>query len=226
MNSRNRSTRLVRVLGTVLVPLAPMLLTPSVHAANARCFGEEATIVADGGLVTGTRGPDVIVATDPATEVHAVGGDDRICGAFLVYGGAGDDRIHYGGRSTSEFELNGGPGNDRIFVTGAVFGSLIGGPGDDRLAGRAGEQWVSGGTGLDTITGGSGPDTLIGGPGADVVRGNDGPDDLSGHRGDDRLYGGNGDDELSGGGGRDAGFGGPGRDTCHHSTERAVSCRR
>ena len=224
MNSRNRFLPLLSVLGAVLVPLAPMTLAPSVHAATARCFGEEATIVADGGLVRGTRGRDVIVATDQATEVHALGGDDRICGAFLVYGGAGDDRIHYGSDSTAGFELNGGPGEDRIFYSGAVFGYLNGGPGDDRLASRAGEQWVNGGTGADTITGGAGRDTLVGGPGADIVRGNGGDDDVSGHRGDDRLYGGSGNDELAGASGRDAGFGGPGRDTCHPSIERAVSC--
>lgn len=226
MSSRHRSLSPLSFLGAVLVPLAPLMLAGPVDAAPARCFGQEATIVADGGLVMGTAGPDVIVATDPGTEVHAKGGDDRICGASLAYGGTGNDRIHYGSRPITDLELVGGPGDDRIFLTTDVVGNLEGGSGDDRLASRAGEQWLVGGTGADTITGGAGPDTLLGGPGADVVRGNDGHDRVVGYGGDDRLYGGNGNDELSGDGGRDAGFGGPGSDTCERSVERAVSCLR
>ncbi len=218
-------TRFLSALGALGALVVPLLLADPGHAGSPRCFGEKATIVADSGYVAGTPGADVIVVSGNA-EVHGMGGDDRICGSDLVYGGPGNDRIHYGGLSEYDLELHGGRGDDRIFLTSKVFGDINGGPGADRLASRAGEQWINGGPGDDLITGGAGEDRLSGGRGDDVVRGNAGHDKVYGYAGDDRVYGGTGHDVLQGNGGRDAGFGGPGRDTCDDSIERAVNCGR
>ena len=62
-------------LGTVLT-VSALPGTPS-YAAAETCHGQTATIVGDPGTdVTGTEGPDVIVARGAG---QALGGDDMIC---------------------------------------------------------------------------------------------------------------------------------------------------
>jgi Ca2+-binding RTX toxin-like protein len=63
--------------------------------------------------------------------------------------------------------LIGGAGNDRL-AGDAGDDSLVGGAGNDRLAGDAGDDSLVGGAGRDTLSGGAGNDTLAGGSGADV----------------------------------------------------------
>lgn len=177
-------------LAVALAALSPLALTvvppmaagtaagpaPS-PAATPTCFGKPATIVGSG-FIRGTAGPDVIVATVPGSEVHAYGGNDRICGAFLVYAGAGADRIVFGKRSTVP-ELSGGPGDDIIYYLTPDFGYLSGGRGNDILAARHGEQWLIGGDGDDRMTGGRGPDHLFGGDGRDRAGGGYGRDECT-----------------------------------------------
>ena len=81
---------LVAATALVGAPFAPLA-----GAATPRCFGETATITGSG-FIQGTRGRDVIVAGH-GSEVHAYGGNDLVCGAFLTYAGPGDDRVRYGG---------------------------------------------------------------------------------------------------------------------------------
>ena len=67
----------------------------SASAAPAECQGRTATIVSDGGTVTGTEGDDVI-STAGAVNISALGGDDIICvtlGSGDVDGGAGSDTL-------------------------------------------------------------------------------------------------------------------------------------
>lgn len=152
-----------------LVALPVLAVLPSALVASATtppCFGRTATIVGDGYLV-GTPGPDVIVATG-AAEVHALGGHDRVCGAFLVYAGPGNDRVSYAKQNDGDYpDLYGGLGADLILLGGDRLGLVHGGPGDDDLRSGRDEQFLTGGPGRDRLAGGPGPDHLNGGPGRD-----------------------------------------------------------
>ncbi|MEO0717263.1 MAG: PA14 domain-containing protein, partial [Pseudomonadota bacterium] len=105
-----------------------------------------------------------------------------------------------------------GDGAD-VLVGGRGEDTLAGGDGDDRLNGGAGEDDLSGGEGADRLAGGNGDDSLSGGDGADRLNGGNGDDSLSGGDGDDTLIGGRGNDEIDLGAGDDRAFGGSGDDT-------------
>ena len=154
--------------------------TPATNAAAPTCFGAPATIRGTG-LVRGTPGDDVIIAGSRGTEVHAGGGDDRICGAFIAYGGTGDDRIAFYRAGYAEAELRGQAGRDRIYA-GTPFAFLYGGQDDDVLVGAGGEQWLVGEGGDDRLVGGRGPDHLLGGIGRDRADGGVGRDDCDAER--------------------------------------------
>ncbi|GAA4687571.1 calcium-binding protein [Nocardioides nanhaiensis] len=164
-------------VAAVLTGQAPTDAATSAPSAAAAptCFGETATIRGTG-LLRGTPGDDVIVAGDAGTEVQAGGGDDRICGAFIVYGGTGDDRIAFFRTGYAEAELRGQAGRDRIYSS-TTFAYLYGGQDDDVLVGGGGEQWVLGEGGNDRLVGGRGPDHLLGGTGRDRADGGAGRDD-------------------------------------------------
>lgn len=156
---------------------APMLVAtpaaPSASGGSPTCFGRPATIVGSGYLL-GTPGDDVIVVRGVA-EVHALGGDDRICGAALAYGGEGHDRIAFLRGGSGDIELMGMAGNDRI-VSNAGGSHLDGGRGSDVLIGGDRDQWVVGGPGDDRMRGGRGDDHLNGGGGRDRADGGSGND--------------------------------------------------
>lgn len=158
---------------TTLVPAAGASAPATAETGGPTCWGRPATIVASG-FVRGTPGDDVIVSR--GGEVHALGGDDRVCGAFLAYGGPGDDRIRYGGRDGDFPDLRGGSGDDVVVLTVARLGYLRGGPGADRLQATGGGQWIAGDRGDDVLLGGDGRDHLFGGPGRDLLRGGLGED--------------------------------------------------
>ena len=209
---------------SAVTTLAVLVGVPTAAAAAPPvCLGAPATIAGEG-YIEGTPGDDVIVATDPGSEVHAGPGDDRVCGAFLAYGERGDDRLRFtGGRSG---HLSGGPGTDRLVWVGTSqnYPELDGGPGPDRILARgSGVEILAGGDGDDLLESGPGNDYLFGQQGDDVLRGGSGGDEIGGGRGDDRLLAGAGDDNVSGDAGRDRADGGPGRDTCS-GVERATSC--
>ncbi|MGV3564134.1 MAG: calcium-binding protein [Nocardioides sp.] len=172
------------------------LLTPGpALGAGPTCFGEEPTITGTG-YVEGTDGDDVILA-DPGSEVHALGGDDLVCGAGLVHAGAGDGRVFYRGPGPDVL-LAGGPGADRLFFLSHDVARLAGGPGNDVIRTARGPQYVTGGAG---------------------------DDDVSLGRGDDYANGRGGRDRIDGGRGDDAASGGEGRDTCT-DVERTRTCER
>jgi hypothetical protein len=93
-----------------------------------------------------------------------------------------DVRVPGRGRSSQRYatprNVLGGDGNDTL-AGSAGFNSasgwsnglaLIGGPGADRLTGRAGSDGIYGGAGPDRIVAGAGSDSIYGGPGNDRVR--------------------------------------------------------
>lgn len=123
----------------------------------------------------------------------------------------------------------GGSDNDgtqsALFSAGAEgfdYRVLVGGDGDDSVAGSAERTYLWGLRGNDRLAAGSMGGNLFGDSGDDVLVGRAGQDRLTGGRGDDRLYGGPAMDALRGGEGNDfldegAGHGdldgGPGDDT-------------
>jgi len=145
--------------------------------------------------------------------------------SFKFIGGAGDDifdphldMLPYYGSGV----ILGGGGNDKL--TGTAGDDFIGGgDGDDVLVDNYGRNELRGGAGDDVISvgngsagsvlrGGAGDDVVTSGAGDDVLYGNSGWDVLIGGRGDDVLYGNLGRDELNGGEGADVIDGGRGSD--------------
>ncbi|MEL6793298.1 MAG: fasciclin domain-containing protein, partial [Pseudomonadota bacterium] len=149
--------------------------------------GNEAT------TLIGTRGDDVIDASDRSSLIIGLRGDDALSG------GLGDDAI-FGGR-----------GDDTLTGDGGA-DILRAGRGDDEVEAGAGDDFVHGGRGRDILIGHQGEDVLLGGAGRDEIEGRLGDDVLRGHRGADELHGGSGDDALFGGRGADTLKGGQGDD--------------
>jgi Ca2+-binding RTX toxin-like protein len=218
--------RPLAVLGAVLsVAAAGAITAPADAARTPTCFGRQATIVSHDRDVVGTRHADVIVVTG-AAQVSARGGDDRICGAWIVYAGPGDDRVRFGHRFHGDFvEFQGGRGHDRLSLVSAAPGRLDGGPGNDRIVTKRGWQYALGGRGADTITTGPGNDEIQGGGGNDVLRGQHGSDSLAGDTGSDTMFGGYERDRIDDSAGRDdVARGGPGADPCAATVEHRISC--
>lgn len=99
--------------------------------------------------------------------VEAFGGADTVSlqktGAVVtkqavVFGGAGDDKLH-GGNGADH--LDGGSGTDHLFGYG----------GNDRLAGDTGDDVMFGGSENDQLAGGGGKDILLGEGGTDRLDG-------------------------------------------------------
>ena len=103
--------------------------------------------------ITGTDGPDQIVAAGGSATVHGGGGDDVIsasAGHNVLYGDAGNDTLSAG-----------------------IYGDMLyGGDGNDTLYGSAGDDTLSGGSGGNYLYGGGGNDTYIYGGGADFINEN------------------------------------------------------
>ncbi len=113
--------------------------------------------------------------------------------------------------------LAGTPGPDVIDGLGGN-DVIDGGGGDDVICGGPGDDRISGGPGADAIDGGAGNDVIKGGAGADTISGGPGDDTLHGGAHGDVLYGGDGNDVLRGGPGRDDLIGGSGMDDLIGST--------
>jgi Ca2+-binding RTX toxin-like protein len=193
------------------------------------------------------------------SELWGDDGDDVLHGDGVLKGGPGGDRLSGG---PAEDTLLGGPGSDVIDggagedtvsfaddtagvvvdladpgpdggdeVTGVE--DVVGGSGDDRIAGDDGANWIYGGPGRDAIAGRSGDDHILGddfgGDGDDELDGGDGDDSLDGGDGDDSLDGGDGDDSLDGGHGSDRFRAGAGNDDIlpssgHRGDAAAIAC--
>lgn len=149
---------------------------------------------------TGNYLDNVITATDSASELRGLDGNDTLVG------GAGADTI------------DGGFGNDTIRGGGGA-DDIVGGRGGDHISGEDGNDFIRGNGGDDIILGGAGSDNLYGDQdpesqyfGNDHLEGGAGDDALSGGAGDDVLLGGAGNDIIWGDAGRDLMTGGTGAD--------------
>ncbi|MFN8217195.1 MAG: hypothetical protein U0R71_11445 [Solirubrobacterales bacterium] len=94
-------------------------------------------------------------------------------GGFEINAGPGDDRVTLSGAVTVPATIRGGAGAD-VLLGGAAADKLLGDAGNDRLYGRGGDDWLYGGAGADQLYGGPGNDRLAGGAGFDVLRGGGG----------------------------------------------------
>lgn len=211
---------IVATLGAVVISLSPVAV--AAHPAVPTCFGERATIVdrSEDSTVRGTPGRDVIVVVG-RTTARAGGGDDLVCGAGSIWGGAGDDRIAMRGHPNGELSFTvafGGPGNDEIHrdeprtFDPHFFLESYGGPGDDRLSGGLNPDLLAGGPGADRVRGGALRDILFGGYGADHLLGGFRSDRLHGGPGADVIFGQYQNDMLTGDDGNDLILGGDGED--------------
>jgi Ca2+-binding RTX toxin-like protein len=163
-------------------------------------------------VMTGS-GNDSVWGAAGYDNIWTNGGNDWIdggTGSDYLSGGAGADTVSYATRMNSvyvdlnnpatvngesaefdtlvgDFEnVEGGYGNDKIYlrtnVAGAAWGNgggdtLIGGNGNDHLYGGAGLDLLKGMAGNDTLDGGERTDSLAGGAGDDVLIMNDGEKD-------------------------------------------------
>ena len=134
---------------------------------NDTIYGEGGLTTTGNDLLFGDAGNDVIQGND---------GDDTIDGgegADTMSGGNGTDVLTYANDTTGvSVDLDSGvglygqaQGDD---LTGGGFEVLIGGSGNDTLAGTSGNESISGGVGDDEIHGQGGADTLDGGLGNDL----------------------------------------------------------
>ena len=157
----------IRMALMLIVPaLAALGMASPASAGGPRCFGKLATIVGSGGddNITGTPGPDVIVARSGDDDLGGRGGKDRICGGSgedVINGGTGADRMKgqrhidfLAGGDGDDLHLGGADGDTIFADVGNAAGSDVakGGPGDDFID-------VEDLTTNDTARGGPGPDT-------------------------------------------------------------------
>ena len=163
---------------------------------NTKCQGKDATVIASGGVATGTKGKDVIVGSEDDDIIRGRGGDDIICG------GSGDDKIN---GNAGDDSIVGNSGDDKVFGNGGD-DEIKGLRDRDELHGQSGDDVVRGGNNDDKVLGGGGNDRLSGNRGNDFVRGGPGDDDLQGNKDEDKLNGGDGTDECRGGTGDDKRF--------------------
>jgi Ca2+-binding RTX toxin-like protein len=167
------------------------------NAASGEISGVTALVVSAGtkvqnfGKIISTGGSSVATITDGAsnatldaafgTAIHAPAGSLTLVNSGVVVGHV----------------LSEDDAPDAVFNTGAIFGNVSLGRGDDLYDGRGGlvQGEVNGGGGDDRVLGGGHDDILVGCYGDDVIRGG---------RGDDTITGGPGSDLISGGAGADS----------------------
>ncbi len=186
--------------------------------------------------VIGGSGDDTLVGTAAANLLEGGRGDD------VLNGGAGSDTASYAGSTSDvavDLRISGAQDTDGAGIDTLLdMENLIGGAGDDRLAGTALGNVIEGGEGSDIIdgrlgidvadyvhatahvevrldttgpqnTGGAGTDTLIR---IEDLRGSAFADALTGNRGANHLTGLDGNDFIVGLGGSDTLTGGLGAD--------------
>ena len=204
--------------------------------------------------VIGGAGDDVLLGAAGPETLLGGPGDDRLNGrggADVLAGGAGRDTADYSDRTEAlQLTIGGGPisgsavdgppgARDTIDPT---IEQLVGGSGDDRLIGDAGDNALDGGPGADDLIGRDGEDAAdyTGRQEAVQLRNDgqpssgsaeDGPvgardtietdvEDLWGGNGADTLVGNSGDNLLNGGPGADVLKGGAGVDAADYFERR------
>jgi Ca2+-binding RTX toxin-like protein len=179
---------------------------------NDRINGENGNDVLVGGLgddrMTGGNGNDYLAGTNGNDTLAGDNGNDTL------NGGVDTDTADYSALGAAAgliltLDNNGngfadqpGTADDDSLVS---IERVIGGAGNDYIAGGNPDNRFFGNGGDDTLSGGGGDDTLFGENGNDYLNGGSGDDSLSGGEGDDTLVPGGPDDHdtMAGGSGFD-----------------------
>ncbi|MDQ3246777.1 MAG: hypothetical protein M3Q52_07820 [Pseudomonadota bacterium] len=173
--------------------------------------------IAEGVLVVGTEGDDVLNGTTGNDELQGGGGDDILvagAGNDILDGGEGNDLLQGG---TGADQMSGGIGNDDYYVDDAADVVLENaGEGADRILSSI-DYVLAAGVSIERLQThdgilGSASISLSGNELAQRIAGNSGTNSLSGGGGDDILVAGAGNDILDGGEGNDLLQGGTGAD--------------
>lgn len=175
--------------------------------AHATLENDGLSTLDDGQLIVGTSGNDDLWGTDGDDTIRGLGGSDNIqgeLGSDRLVGGSGGDYVNDGSGGSDTLEgdggddqlslyrqwysptesesvlLDGGAGNDQLYMDGmffygrsdvAITGVLDGGDGDDLITlGFANHAVIDAGAGEDTVRAAIARDTTIAlGQGADVL---------------------------------------------------------
>ena len=151
---------------------------------NGGQVGENDTVIAVENVIGGS-GNDTLVGNSAANVLRGGGGNDSLdggSGADVLDGGAGIDSATYRARTTDltvrldNLANDGEAGEaDNLINTETV----LGGNGNDLLAGSKFRDTLSGGPGNDTLLGLDQDDVLEGGPGTDTTDGGNGNDTIT-----------------------------------------------
>ncbi|MBR0651859.1 hypothetical protein GXW78_19470 [Roseomonas terrae] len=123
------------------------------------------------GITNGPSGNDSLLGGAGNDTIFGQDGDDTLLGgsgADSMIGGAGSDWASYAGGTgdvSVSLATGTGSGGDAAGDNLTDVENLIGGSGNDYLAGSTGANTILGGAGNDTIAGGAGADSMNGGTG-------------------------------------------------------------
>ena len=157
-----------------------------------------------------------------AQHVKQFTGVNRI---IVLDAGQGNDTIDTR-NILSTVQLNGGVGNDTIYLSDGALSTADGGAGNDTITASSSSAAtgvvINGGDGNDILTGGSvsitingdgGNDTITGTAQGDTLNGGGGQDKIQAFAGNDNINGGDGNDSIDAGEGNDFVLGAAGNDT-------------
>ncbi len=150
--------------------------------------------------LTGTADDDTLNAGAGDDMLNGLAGNDILvadAGADTMDGGAGFDTYDVANSPVNTVAVNVdlGAGTSGTDVLSNVE-NVLGGAGNDTIAGTAGDNLLSGGAGNDVLTGLAGEDVLLGGLGNDTHFGGEGDDIFIANEGVNVYQGGAGDDAL------------------------------
>jgi Ca2+-binding RTX toxin-like protein len=149
-------------------------------AGSAAVNGTDAYSNTEG--IIGGSGNNTLIGNTANNVFRGGAGDDTI------NGGAGTDLLDFSEVGTNwSFTLGAsGTGSAAVNGTDAYLNmeGIIGGSGNNTLAGNADDNVLKGGGGNDTLSGDNGNDTLVGGAGADSLTGGAGSDTFAFVNGD------------------------------------------
>ncbi|WEX79194.1 calcium-binding protein [Sinorhizobium numidicum] len=168
--------------------------------------GDGDDMISDGvgaNRLSGGAGNDVVITTFSTAEADGGTGNDVL---YLQHHGEPQDitvDLERGTASTGlvfrgfeKIDITLGSGDDVVFGSSNMMGSVFAGEGDNVLIGGSSRDHFDAGSGDDVMLGNGGDDTLIGRGGVDFIDGGDGNDLIRLFRPEGIIEGGAGDDTL------------------------------